>query len=94
MPRLIMFARKGPYQGTLPDGSKAWFCGCGLSTTYPFCSGRHIHASDEDEEKLYLYTVSGERLGPVREIVLEDGTRISGEEALRLLAKQPGEGKS
>lgn len=81
MARLVVFKRRGPFQGTLPDGSKAWFCGCGLSATYPFCSGRHVHVSNEDEGGLYLYTPSGERLGRIREIVLEDGRRLSPEEA-------------
>jgi CDGSH-type Zn-finger protein len=38
---------------------------CGLSDTYPICSGKHRLVGDEEEGRVYVYDQGGNRLGTV-----------------------------
>lgn len=73
MPRLILFKSKTPFYD---EEKHATICRCGLSKTYPYCSGVRINVADEEEEFIYLYDEGGRGLGKVKWIVLEDGGRI------------------
>ncbi|MEB3806296.1 MAG: CDGSH iron-sulfur domain-containing protein [Desulfurococcales archaeon] len=73
MARLILFRDRGP---RVDEETLKSICWCGLSKTYPYCSGMHIHITDEDEEKIYVYDSKGNRIGAVAKIILEDGREI------------------
>ncbi len=73
MARIIVFKDKGPSYDK--DVLKS-ICRCGLSKTYPYCSGFHISIIDEDDNSFYVYDSRGRRLGPVHRIVLESGEEI------------------
>ncbi len=36
-----IIAQKGPYQVTLEEGKKYFWCACGRSQKQPFCDGSH-----------------------------------------------------
>lgn len=38
---------------------------CGLSDTYPICSGKHKLVRDEEDNKVYAYDQNGNRLGAI-----------------------------
>ncbi|MCE4607462.1 MAG: CDGSH iron-sulfur domain-containing protein, partial [Caldisphaeraceae archaeon] len=73
MPRLILFKSKTTFYD---EEKHATICRCGLSKTYPYCSGAHINVADEKEKSIYLYDKEDRRLGKVKWIVLEDGGRM------------------
>ncbi|MCE4627637.1 MAG: hypothetical protein F7C34_00605 [Desulfurococcales archaeon] len=83
MARVVVYEGKGPVEVKLVDGSIVWLCGCGLSVTFPFCSGRHIRTYSEDDDGIYAYDRDGNLLGRIRKIVLEDGREISPESLVR-----------
>ncbi len=56
MARLVRFHGKGPVMVGNPPVA---ICSCGLSKTFPYCSGAHIHVQDEDEDSIYVYDRSG-----------------------------------
>ena len=70
MTRLVRFKAKQPVRLGNPPVS---ICACGLSKTYPLCSGAHILVQDEDDDKIYVYNNKGERLGEVLSVVLKEG---------------------
>ena len=89
MARIVVFRGRGPVRVRMADGSSMWFCSCGLSRTFPFCSGAHIHVQDEDGDAVYVYDGSGRRLGRVARIVLEDGSAVEpGEIMVRELVEE------
>lgn len=77
MARVVVYEGKGPVKVKLVDGSTAWLCGCGLSVTFPFCSGRHVRVYDEDDSSVYAYDREGNLLGRIEKIVLDDSREIS-----------------
>lgn len=77
MARLVLTEGKGPLIFRLEDGSTISICTCGLSKTFPLCSGKHIMIQDEDSEQVYVYGDDYRRLGAVKLIVTEDGREIN-----------------
>lgn len=86
MARLVLFRGKGPVPAKMVDGSTMWFCSCGMSRTFPFCSGAHIHVQDEEDDAVYVYDGSGRRIRRVAKIVLEDGSEVDPRE---IMARKP-----
>ncbi len=84
MPRILMFKHKKPLEIELADGSRLVVCGCGLSETFPFCSGKHILIQDEDDDKVYVYDERAERIGEVEHIVVKNRGKISVKNIRRL----------
>jgi len=69
MARLVRFRGKGP----IPVGDPpVAVCACGLSKTFPFCSGAHIKIQDEDDDETYVYDRRGRRVGKVFKIKMEE----------------------
>ena len=60
MARIVKRFRNHPYNVTV-GGETRSFCGCGLSTTQPFCDGTHKITDREAPDKLYWYDEKGER---------------------------------
>ena len=60
MARLVKRLRNRPYVMTIGGESKH-FCGCGLSSTQPFCNGTHKITRTEEPGKLYWYDEEGQR---------------------------------
>jgi len=60
MARLVKRFRKLPYEVTFGGDTKT-ICGCGLSTTLPFCDGTHKITESEEPDKLDWYDDAGER---------------------------------
>ncbi len=60
MARLVKRFRDTPYAVTV-GGESQHICGCGLSSTQPFCDGTHEIAEGEEPGKLYWYDEDGER---------------------------------
>ncbi|MCE4613854.1 MAG: hypothetical protein F7C07_08535 [Desulfurococcales archaeon] len=54
-------------------------CMCGLSDTYPLCSGKHAITADEEDEVVYFYDPNKNRAGKASKIVLEEGEKEPGE---------------
>ncbi|MCE4624411.1 MAG: CDGSH iron-sulfur domain-containing protein [Desulfurococcales archaeon] len=79
MARLVLFKGKGPRLVKLSDGSHIMVCTCGLSETFPFCSGKHILIQDEGDDEVYAYNNKRQRLGKIKSIVLEGGEEIDPE---------------
>ncbi len=52
MARIIIHTAKRPYRYTTQKGEDVWICMCGLSDTYPICSGKHKICAAEKEEIL------------------------------------------
>jgi len=63
--RVILHTAKGPYEYKTLSGESVWICMCGLSDTYPICSGKHKLVRDEDERSVYIYDQTGNRLGTI-----------------------------
>ena len=63
--RVILHTAKGPYEYKTPSGESVWICLCGLSDTYPICSGKHKLVRDEEDGKVYIYDQGGNRLGTI-----------------------------
>ncbi|KUO79653.1 MAG: hypothetical protein AT714_07825 [Vulcanisaeta sp. OSP_8] len=63
--RVILHTAKRPYEYKTPSGESVWICMCGLSDTYPICSGKHKLVRDEDERSVYIYDQTGNRLGTI-----------------------------
>lgn len=61
MARVVKRTRSGPYQVSV-GGETKHICGCGLSSTQPFCDGTHKIARQESPEKLYWYDEQGNRV--------------------------------
>jgi len=47
MARIVNRTRGGPYPVTI-GGETKYICGCGLSSTQPFCNGTHKITREED----------------------------------------------
>ena len=60
MARLVKRFRKLPYTVTF-GGDTKFICGCGLSTTLPFCDGTHKITESEEPDKLDWYDDEGQR---------------------------------
>jgi CDGSH-type Zn-finger protein len=43
-------------------GETKWICMCGLTRNEPFCDNSHELCKEEDEDSLYEYTETGERI--------------------------------
>jgi len=54
MARIVKRTRGGPYPVTI-GGETKFICGCGLSSTQPFCNGTHKTSREEVPNKLYWY---------------------------------------
>ncbi|MEB3860328.1 MAG: hypothetical protein LRS43_03865 [Desulfurococcales archaeon] len=48
---------------------------CGLSDTYPLCSGKHAITADEEEDTVYFYDPSKKRSGKAVKIIVEGTER-------------------
>lgn len=77
MARLVLVNGMGPLSFKLEDGSTLSVCTCGLSKTFPLCSGKHVMIQDEDKRTVYVYNDNYERLGEVKYIYTIDGERIN-----------------
>jgi CDGSH-type Zn-finger protein len=59
MARLIRLERTGPYKiepKDFPTNGKAiWICGCGLSSTMPYCDKTHKVCASEQPGMVYRY---------------------------------------
>lgn len=62
--RIIVFKDKQPKTIKGPGGEIINVCMCGLTDLYPFCTGKHIHISEEDKE-LYAYDKDANPLGKI-----------------------------
>ncbi|MBI4289870.1 MAG: CDGSH iron-sulfur domain-containing protein [Betaproteobacteria bacterium] len=60
MARLVKRFRGKPYAVTI-GGETKYICGCGLSSTQPFCNGTHKITQSEDPGKLYWYDAEQHR---------------------------------
>lgn len=69
MARTVRFERTGPYKiepkDFPPDGKSIWICGCGLSSTMPYCDKSHKACANEQPGKVYRYD-------PVTKAVVEE----------------------
>jgi CDGSH-type Zn-finger protein len=74
MARLVRFKAKQPIRIGNPPVS---ICACGLSKTYPLCSGAHIMIQDEDDDKVYVYSNKGERLSKALSVGLKGGGKVN-----------------
>lgn len=43
-------------------GETKWICMCGLTKNEPYCDNSHELCKGEDEDELYEYTETGERI--------------------------------
>ncbi len=73
MARIVVFTGRGPKPVKLVDGRVVSICTCGLSKTFPFCSGAHVHVSGEKEGEVYVY--DGLRRVRVTGVETEEGPR-------------------
>ncbi len=89
MPRLLVFKHKNPLEVELVDGTRIVVCGCGLSDTFPFCSGKHILIQDEDEDKIYVYDEKAERLGEVDSIIVKERGKVDAKNIRKVLYTTP-----
>jgi CDGSH-type Zn-finger protein len=59
MARLVRHDMTGPYRidpADFPkDGKAMWICGCGLSSTMPYCDKSHKACKEEQAGTLYVY---------------------------------------
>jgi CDGSH-type Zn-finger protein len=59
MARLVRLERTGPYKiepKDFPkDGKSIWICGCGLSSTMPYCDKSHNACKGEQPGMVYRY---------------------------------------
>ncbi|MCS7165326.1 MAG: CDGSH iron-sulfur domain-containing protein [Candidatus Calescibacterium sp.] len=69
MPRYVKFHKKEPLPIEVND-KKIWICMCGLSDKFPYCSGRHKYAKDEEENQVYMYDENYNRK-KVKDIIFE-----------------------
>lgn len=53
------------------EGKKVWICTCGLTDKFPYCSGKHKYAREEELEKIYIYDQDFKRK-VVKEIVFQE----------------------
>ena len=60
MTRLVQRLRNGPYIVTVGGEIKS-ICGCGLSSTLPFCDGTHQITKTEKPGKLHWYDSGKQR---------------------------------
>ncbi len=60
MARLVKRFRSKPYLVTI-GGETQYICGCGLSSTLPFCNGNHKLVQSESSNALYWYDEDGNR---------------------------------
>ena len=69
MARLIRNERTGPYKIEAKDfpkdGKSIWICGCGLSSTMPYCDQAHRACADEKPGALYVYENGVRREAPL-----------------------------
>ena len=83
MARIVVHTRKAPYIYKTPKGDVVAICMCGLSDTYPLCSGKHAVTADEEEGVVYFYDPGKSRVGKASKIVLEEGEK-NPEEAVKV----------
>ena len=60
MARLVKRLRSQPYAVTI-GGETKYICGCGLSSTQPFCDGTHKSTRTEMPAVLHWYDEDGQR---------------------------------
>lgn len=60
MARLVKRLRGKPYPVTI-GGETKYICGCGLSSTQPFCNGTHKITQSEAPGTLYWYDEAQQR---------------------------------
>ena len=60
MARIVKRLRNRPYPVTI-GGETKYICGCGLSSTQPFCNGTHKITKTEEADKLCWYDDAGQR---------------------------------
>ena len=42
-----VIAQKGPYEVSVKEGKKYWWCACGKSLSQPYCDGSHVGSGME-----------------------------------------------
>ncbi len=67
MARIVIHTAKRPYRHVTEKGEEVWICMCGLSDTYPICSGKHRLVAREGDDSLHLYDQKGNAIGTVSE---------------------------
>ncbi len=59
MARIVRISQSGPYKiepkDFPPEGKSIWICGCGLSSTMPYCDKSHKACANEQPGTLYTY---------------------------------------
>jgi CDGSH-type Zn-finger protein len=65
MARIVIHTAKRPYRHVTERGEEVWICTCGLSDTYPICSGKHRLVAREDDSALHVYDQNGNAIGTV-----------------------------
>ncbi|MCS7117993.1 MAG: CDGSH iron-sulfur domain-containing protein [Thaumarchaeota archaeon] len=63
MARLVVHTGKRPYRHVTEKGDEVWICMCGLSETYPLCSGKHRVVARESDNEHLMYDQRGEPIG-------------------------------
>jgi CDGSH-type Zn-finger protein len=75
MARIVIHTKKAPYLYKTPKGDVVAICMCGLSDTYPLCSGKHTITTDEEDDIVYFYDPNKKRVGRATKVTLEDGEK-------------------
>ena len=65
MARIVIHTAKRPHRHVTEKGEEVWICMCGLSDTYPICSGKHRLVAREGDDSLHLYDQNGNAIGTV-----------------------------
>ncbi len=73
MARLVRFKGKGPI---LIGNPPIAICNCGLSKTFPYCSGAHIKTVLEEDDETVIYDKRGNLIGIIKSIKLKTGEEI------------------
>ena len=65
MARIVIHTAKRPHRHVTDKGEEVWICMCGLSDTYPICSGKHRLVAREKDDEIHLYDQHGNQIAVV-----------------------------
>ncbi len=65
MARIVIHTAKRPYRHVTEKGEEVWICMCGLSDTYPICSGKHRLVARETDGPIHIYDQNGNAIGTI-----------------------------